>query len=166
MEKEKHMTVETTVPGPPEPSMFLVGTLNAVFATILRSPLHGMLSKSFALLSFKGRKSGKQYTLVIGYQRDGDVLTIISPRGWWTNLRAGNVPVTVLLHGKWRNAVAESFQGGEIAVNAFQRAAQTSPSLIRMYRIEREADGQLKPESLRLATRKVAVIHVRLKSEQ
>jgi hypothetical protein len=160
------MTVETTVPGPPEPSMFLVGTLNAVFATILRSPLHGMLSKSFALLSFKGRKSGKQYTLVIGYQRDGDVLTIISPRGWWTNLRAGNVPVTVLLHGKWRDAVAESFQGGEIAVNAFQRAAQTSPSLIRMYRIEREADGQLKPESLRLATRKVAVIHVRLKSEQ
>jgi hypothetical protein len=166
MEKEKHMTVETTVPGPPEPSMFLVGTLNAVFATILRSPLHGMLSKSFALLSFKGRKSGKQYTLVIGYQRDGDVLTIISPRGWWTNLRAGNVPVTVLLHGKWRDAVAESFQGGEITVNAFQRAAQTSPSLIRMYRIEREADGQLKPESLRLATRKVAVIHVRLKSEQ
>jgi hypothetical protein len=35
-----------------------------------------------------------------------------------------------------------------------------------MYRIEQEDDGQLKPESLRLATRKVAVIHVRLNPEQ
>ncbi|GHO94543.1 hypothetical protein KSF_045910 [Reticulibacter mediterranei] len=159
------MTVETTVPGPPDPSRFLVGVFNAVFVTILRSPLHGILSKSFALLSFKGRKSGKLYTFVIGYQRDGDVLTIISPRGWWKNLRDGNVPVKIFLHGKWCNAVAEAFQGGEIAVNAFQRAAQKSPNLIRMYRIEREADGQLKPESLRQATRKVAVIHVRLKPE-
>jgi hypothetical protein len=146
--------------------MFLVGALNAVFVTILRSPLHGMLSNRFALLSFKGRKSGKQYTLVIGYQRDDEMLTIISPRGWWKNLREGNVPVTILLHGKWRNAVAEAFQGGEIAVNAFQRAAQKSPALIRMYRIEREADGQLKLESLRQATCKVAVIHIRLKPEQ
>jgi F420H(2)-dependent quinone reductase len=166
MKKEKDMTVETTIPGPPEPSRFAVSVLNAVFVMILRSPLHGMLSKSFALLSFKGRKSGKQYTLVIGYQRDGDVLTIISPRGWWKNLREGNVPVRVFLHGKWCNAVAEAFQGGEIAANAFQRAAQKSPSLIRMYRIEQDADGQLKPESLRLATRKVAVIHVRLSPEQ
>jgi len=160
------MTVQTTVPGPPEPSRFLVAAFNAVFLAILRSPLHGLLSNSFALLSFRGRKSGKQYTLVIGYRREGDLLTIISPRNWWKNLRDGNVPVRILLHGTWRNAVAEASQGGERAAEAFQRAAQKSPNLIRMYRIEREADGQLKAESLRQATRKVAVIYIRLKPGQ
>ncbi len=35
--------------------------LNKIPAALLRSPLHGLMSKRFLLLTFNGRKSGKRY---------------------------------------------------------------------------------------------------------
>ena len=37
---------------------------------ILRSPLHGMVSKYLTLITFTGRKSGKNYTTPVSYSQD------------------------------------------------------------------------------------------------
>jgi hypothetical protein len=160
-EKEK-MTISSTASAPPSPSKFSLVMFNTIFSLLLRSPLHGLLSNQFILLSFKGRKSGKEYTFPVGYQREGDELKVISPRGWWKNLRGGNVPVTVLLKGQAHSGTAEAFHGNEQVVDAFHSFVQKNPSLIRMYHMERDANGQAKHESVLQAARHIALVRIRL----
>jgi deazaflavin-dependent oxidoreductase (nitroreductase family) len=159
------MTVKISDSGPSKPIKLLIAVFNLVFVPILRSPLYGLLSNSFVLLSYKGRKSGKQYTILVGYQREGDELTVVSAHNWWKNLRAGNVPVQVLLHGKWREATASASRGEE-PIAEFQSIVQKFPNVMRMYHIERGVDGQLKAENLQVALRETAVVRIRLKPEQ
>lgn len=165
---EENMAVKTTTAGPPRMTSFMLSLtriLNGIFGSILRSPFHGVLSNKFLLLSFRGHKSGKQYTLLVGYVREGDELSIISPRGWWRNLREKDTAVRVLLQGKWRAGVAQAFYGNDYVATEFQRLAQKFPSLVRMYRIECDASGQPEPASVREATQKIAMIYIRLAAE-
>ena len=43
--------------------------INSVVGSILRSPLHRLLSGKLALLTFYGHKSGRRYTTPVGYAR-------------------------------------------------------------------------------------------------
>jgi hypothetical protein len=159
------MTVDTATPGPPSLSkfaMFVTRGLNVLFSAILHSPLHRMLSNRFILLSFKGRKSGKVYTILVGYLREGDVIEVISPRNWWKNLRGENASVTVLLKGQWRSGTAEAFHGDETVATGYLRFIQKSPALIKMYHIELDTNGQPKRDSVRQATQNAALIRIRL----
>ena len=49
------------------PSQMDVRVLNPVVKALLGSPLHGLLSHDLMVLSFSGRKSGKQYAIPVGY---------------------------------------------------------------------------------------------------
>ncbi|MBO0790904.1 MAG: nitroreductase family deazaflavin-dependent oxidoreductase [Ktedonobacteraceae bacterium] len=163
------MTVDITPAGPPSFStsaLALTKGLNVILSAILRSPFHRKLSQRFMLLSFKGRKSGKRYTLVVGYQREGEVLEVISPRNWWKNLRGENTQVSVLLQGRWYDGIAEAFHGDETVAAGYLRAMQRSPALIGMYHVEVDETGQPKPESVRQATRTCALARIRLLSEK
>ncbi len=71
-----------------------------IVSLILRSPLHRMLSDTLLLLTFTGRRTGKTYTIPVGYTREGGTLTLFTDHAWWRNLRGdGGVPVTVRLAG-------------------------------------------------------------------
>ena len=74
---------------------------NPFVSFLLRSPLHGLLSKNMLLITVTGRKSGRPYTTPIGYVQSGDELLIVSSpdRTWWKNLRAG-AAVKVHLQGR------------------------------------------------------------------
>jgi deazaflavin-dependent oxidoreductase (nitroreductase family) len=74
---------------------------NPFMAFILRSPLHGLLSKNMLLITVTGRKSGRRFITPVGYVRVGDALLIVSApdRTWWKNLRGG-APVIVRLQGR------------------------------------------------------------------
>ena len=74
---------------------------NPMMVWLLKSPLHGFVSKNMMLTSVTGRKSGKQISTPTNYLRDGDTLWVISwrDRKWWRNLRDG-AKVRVLLAGK------------------------------------------------------------------
>lgn len=60
--------------------------VNSTVKFILRSPVHGMISKAFLLITFTGRKSGKTYTTPVSYSRRGDELSIFTHARWWKNL--------------------------------------------------------------------------------
>src|SRR5207249_9479955 len=81
------------------PSMRVLHMINPFVAAILRSPLHGLLSKQVMLLTYTGRKTGKRYTIPVGYTRDGETLVVFSSRTWRRNLR-GDAPVEVRLQGR------------------------------------------------------------------
>jgi F420H(2)-dependent quinone reductase len=74
--------------------------INPVMRRLLSSRFHRQIgSEMITVLTFRGRKSGKEYTFPIGYMQEGSDLICYSPFGWWTNLRGG-APVTVTLRGQ------------------------------------------------------------------
>ncbi len=73
---------------------------NPIMIRLLKSPLHGFISKSTMLVSVTGRKSGKTISTPTNYLRIENTLWVISwrDRKWWRNLREG-AKVWVLLAG-------------------------------------------------------------------
>ncbi len=73
---------------------------------LLRSPLHGMVSKTVMLISFTGRKSGKTYTTPVSYSQHGDQVYVFTHAAWWKNLSGGS-PVNIRLQGREIRGIAE-----------------------------------------------------------
>jgi hypothetical protein len=63
--------------------------INPIVKTILRSPLHRMLSRHFMLISFTGRKTGKRYTTPTASLREQDMIYLATGTRWWKNLQGG-----------------------------------------------------------------------------
>lgn len=90
-------------PKPPRPARILA---NAIVVTILRSPWHKIRSERLLLLTFTGRKSGKEFTTPIRYVQEGETLQVTVVYPWWKNL-VGGATVRVLLRGQMRSGTAE-----------------------------------------------------------
>jgi len=71
---------------------------NPMMIWLLKSPLHGMISRGVMLVTVTGCKSGRTISIPTNYLRDGNTLCVISwrERTWWKNLRGG-ANVRVLL---------------------------------------------------------------------
>jgi deazaflavin-dependent oxidoreductase (nitroreductase family) len=65
-----------------------------------------MRSARLLLLTFTGRKSGKEFTTPLRYVQEGETLRITVMYPWWKNL-AGGATVRVLLRGQMRTGTAE-----------------------------------------------------------
>jgi hypothetical protein len=51
------------------------------------------------LITFTGRKSGRQFTTPVTYMQDGDTIIFFSNQRWWKNLDGG-APVTLRVKGR------------------------------------------------------------------
>jgi deazaflavin-dependent oxidoreductase (nitroreductase family) len=101
---------------------------NPIVILLLHSPLHSFLDKSTIVITFTGRKSGKQYTIPVSYVRDGDTLMMISQRehSWWKNLRGGAL-VSLYLQGHTLKATGEVFTDPETVANKLLQFLQHFP---------------------------------------
>jgi hypothetical protein len=126
VEGERMIPVTTTTAAPARtiessvPSTRVLRTINPFVSTILRSPLHRVLSSSVLLLTFTGRKTGKRFTIPVGYTPEGDTLTLFSSKSWYKNLRGGS-PVVVHLRGRGRTGLAEVIEDREAELEAAER---------------------------------------------
>jgi F420H(2)-dependent quinone reductase len=111
----------------------LVGSLqryigNPIVAAVLRSPIHPMLSRSLMLLTVRGRRTGKRYTVPVGYvSQDGALDVLVANRqmkAWWRNLEGG-APVELVLRGRSVAARAEAL--------TFERDARSFTLALRNY---------------------------------
>jgi deazaflavin-dependent oxidoreductase (nitroreductase family) len=76
---------------------------NFFVIALLRSPLHRLLSSSLLLISFRGRRSGRRFTIPVMYaERDGMLTVFVGHperKTWWRNVRNG-AEVDVRLRGE------------------------------------------------------------------
>jgi F420H(2)-dependent quinone reductase len=147
----------------------LVGRLqrhvgNPIVAAILRSPVHGVLSRSVMLVTVRGRRTGTWYTVPVGYVgQDGALDVLVANRQvktWWRNLEGG-APVELVLRGRAvpANAEALTFERDARSFTlALRNYVAKNPQRARLVRIRDVEDVA----GLRLAAGNVAMVKVSL----
>jgi hypothetical protein len=90
--------------GPPLPK-WAYAIVNPTLSAIIRSPMHRLVSGSLMLLIFDGRKSGRRYSIPVGYLEEGSRLYVFSHSAWAKNF-IGGAPVGVRLRGELRRGNA------------------------------------------------------------
>ncbi|NRB39355.1 MAG: nitroreductase family deazaflavin-dependent oxidoreductase [Pseudomonadales bacterium] len=78
--------------------------MNPLVNMILKSPLHALLSHSFMLVRFTGKKSGKEFITPMAYHSFGHTMIIVlaetKGRVWWMNFRE-TAPMGLCIKGVW-----------------------------------------------------------------
>jgi hypothetical protein len=96
-----------------------VKVTNPVFATLLRSPLHGAVDKAFVLLHLTGRKTGRRYSIVVARHELDGVLTVMTNSPWRVNARGG-ADAEVTSDGRTWRARAELVEDPDAVAAAYR----------------------------------------------
>lgn len=136
--------------------------LNTTMKFILRSPFHSLVSKTILLITFSGRKSGKDYTTPVSYSQSGEQVSIFTHAGWWKNLRGG-APVKLRLQGRELEGLAEPVAEDKQAVAAgLADHLRKVPFDARYYGVTLDDQGNPNEAEVVKAAETVAMIRVRL----
>jgi deazaflavin-dependent oxidoreductase (nitroreductase family) len=157
LKKEVDMS-QTTSQAQPMPPI-----LNKTMKFILRSPLHGMVSKTILLISFTGRKSGKAYATPVSYsQHDGQVYIFTHAR-WWKNLQSGT-QVTLRIRGQDMRGLAEQpiVEDKQAVAAGLAEHLRQVPFDARFYHVALDDQGNPRPEDVAKAAETTVMIRVQL----
>lgn len=108
---------------------------------VLRTPLHGIFSKSIMLLVFRGRKTGRVYKTPVSYVREGNVVTAFTDSPWQRNL-LGGAPVTVYLKGKAVKGFAKVIDDRHAVIEALSNHLRHVRFDAKYYGVSFDAQGQ------------------------
>jgi deazaflavin-dependent oxidoreductase (nitroreductase family) len=114
--------------------------INPTFKLLLRTPLHGLMSKRLMVLTFRGRKSGKTYSIPVGYVQDGNTLYVSTQSGWKNNLR-DNAVVNMRLRGEGRRGTANLITDVEGMTAGFAIVLKHAPELSNIIGVQLGPDG-------------------------
>ena len=148
------MAVETTPRKPPQ-------FMNSLVKLLLRSPFHSRVSNTLMLLTFTGRKSGKAFTLPIGYlQQDGEVL-VFTDHKWWKNVQA-HPTVGMLIKGKKLQGIAEVVHGEpEVIAKELFTFIEHHPMASRAYNVKLDETKKPIREDVQQAAQRFTLIRIR-----
>lgn len=146
----------------PEP-LFVI--INPTARLLLQSPLHRLVSKSLMLITFTGRKSGRNFTTPVRYIRyQGAICCFTTATNkWWRNLRGG-AEVSLRVEGKTDqyHAIAIEAQPAQIRA-ALQELFTKFPQDAPYYDVKIDRDGAPIPGDLDLAAQNTIMVQARKK---
>ncbi|GLV55250.1 hypothetical protein KDH_20970 [Dictyobacter sp. S3.2.2.5] len=154
------MTVEATSNSNIPPGR-VPGIANALLKVVLRSPLHRMVSSQLMLITFTGRKSGKQYTTPVGYMQDGEHITLFTDHQWWRNLR-DNAPVSVVVKGKTYQGSSNAILDKTITEQEMQRYLGRLPNAARAFQVQKNSSGELDRSAMHEAAQRFTMMRIDL----
>ncbi|HVN53524.1 MAG TPA: nitroreductase/quinone reductase family protein [Anaerolineaceae bacterium] len=136
--------------------------VNQTMRFILRSPLHGLVSRNVLLITFTGRKSDKTYTTPVSYSEHGGQVYIFSHGTWWKNLGSG-APVTLRIRGRDFQGVAEAVAEDQGAIAAGLAAhLRKVPSDARYYGVTFDERKNPREEEVEQAVQTVVMIRAQV----
>lgn len=103
-----------------KPPEAMIRIANPIFDRMLRSPLHGLVDENLLLLHFRGRKTGRSYTVVVGHRNVDGRLGVLTNSGWRINFR-GVASVELTLKGERRRGRAELVENPEEVARVYAK---------------------------------------------
>lgn len=114
-------TPAVTIGHPPEG---LLRAINPALKFLLRTPLAGPMRRDLMVLNFKGRKSGRQFSIPVSAHRiDGDLYALANAP-WKHNFRDG-ADAEVLYDGKTTKMRGELISDPAVVAELSERCAQS-----------------------------------------
>lgn len=104
--------------------------VNAFPSIIIRSPLHPIMSSKYAIIEFKGRKSGRIYRTPVAYVRDGDEVLLSTDSPWYRNV-AGGAHVRLRLRGRMVGGIADTVTDTDASTAILRKLVDEIPSYSR-----------------------------------
>lgn len=151
------------------PTLFAVYNrlINPVVRPVLRSPVHGLLSGALMLLTFRGRRSGRSYTVPVQYAREGSTVIVYAggsaEKTWWRNL-AGGAEVTLRIKGHdLRGHAVAVMDDREAVADGLRIWLRRFPSSARRLGVARDPDGRPDPQDLARAAERIVIVRVELR---
>ncbi len=148
--------------------VFMKKIINPVVTLILHSPLRFLLSDSVLLVTYRGRKTGKEYTIPVQYAQAGNDIYIVpgnpEQKNWWRNLKEATT-VKLVLRGQTLAGTAVVLipeTDSEAILAGFGVYLRRFPALIKYHHIRVEAGGSLNAGDLQRAAKNAVMIRVEL----
>jgi endonuclease YncB( thermonuclease family) len=130
---------------------------------LLRSPFHSLISGSILLITYKGRRSGKEYSAPLNYFRDGDTLWVSSvrKRTWWRNFRE-KWPIRILLQRVEFEGRGEAITEPETLRQAFIDFFRLAPENARLFKVRLKDDGTPDDEDLDRIVAELILVRIQI----
>ena len=136
--------------------------LNPVMEVMLKSPVHKVVSDGILIITFKGIKSGKEYSTPISYFMENGTAYCFTHAQWWKNLAQG-AEVKVRLKG-------EDYKGYALAeaedmaqkTKAMRTMVIAKPQEAGFYNVTFDPDGGPVEEEVIKAAEEAVLIRIYL----
>lgn len=143
-------------------SKALYSVINPVVKLVLRSPLHGLMSRNTLILEFKGRKSGKTYTTPVSYHATDSQVNCFTAKDykWWRNLVDAD-EVGLMLQGRKVTGKPSVLADGSSHVKAaLHDLLLAVPRDAPHAGVALDADGSPSPSDLEEASKRLVLISI------
>jgi len=141
---------------------FIFRLLNPVMKSVLKSPLHSMVSNQIMIFSFTGRKTGQSYSTPVSYFQENETVYCFSHASWWKNL-VGGAKVRLLIRGQERIGTAIPIrEDREKKILGLGKLLTAVPFDARFYNVEIDKQGNLDQNDLGPAADNATMIEVHL----
>jgi len=144
------------------PSGNVPAPLNAMMTFFLKTPvLQKRIGKYVALLTFTGRRSGRQYTIPVSYQqRDNSVLMLTTKaRSWWRNFE-DEPEVELRLAGQTRTGTAEAHVGTDADLDEAIGFFTSRPRDAQAHGVGMLSNGSPDPEDVKTLLPLIVLVNV------
>jgi hypothetical protein len=118
------------------------------------------------LITYRGHKSGREYSLPVQYAQDKNRIFILpgqpEKKTWWRNF-SDQMPVRLTLRGKSLEGQArllDSQVDSQAIRDGLAAYLRRFPALAKTHQVHRELDGSLNADDLHQATSSVRMIAV------
>jgi hypothetical protein len=123
-----------------------------------------MVGKGVALLSFRGRRTDKLYTIPVSYDRQDDTVTVVTKRQrrWWRNFESP-IEVELRLAGRMYTGKAEIETDDAGALEFMTEYLQRRPIDAKAYGLGK---GELTEDNIARIIPHIVVIHIAITSDR
>lgn len=144
------------------PPVGVFRAVNPLVRAVLRSRLQRLLGARLMLVSYQGRRSGRRYTIPVGYFPWDDGVLAFSSARWWVNLRDGQ-SVQLTIRGREHSATATVYERpDDVGARIADFSARFGSKAARGLMLGLPADRAPTTAELERAAARTAIIHFHL----
>jgi len=141
---------------------FIFRILNPVMMTLLKSPLHTLISDKILIITFNGRKSGKSYSTPVSYYQENGYVYCFTHASWWKNMNGGAKVRLLIRRVEFTGIATPIHENREKKIASLGKLLTAVPNDAVYYDVRKDQQGNLDQGDLARAVDDATMIEIRL----